>query len=480
MRVVVDLDAARHACEPEGLRQPLEKPRLRGCLRQPASERFARVLGRVVGEVLLFAPLRHAHRHPVPGLGAQRLRQQRLFLDRMRQEHRAWHRLVVVELRQERAQHLRRLERGIGLREIGAVAPVLAGAEEEHLDAVLPALLVDREDVRLLQRLWIDALVALHVAERGKPVAIDRRAFEVERFRRLLHGASDLRLHRDGAAGEKVLRLVHQRVVVVRRDLARARARAALDLVEQARPRPALEHRIRAGSQQEGALQCVDGPSHRAGRGEGTEIVALARARAAMLEDAGRGVVARQQDIGKRLVVPHQHVEARAQAFDEVRLEQQRLGLCTRDDEFHRRRLADHPPDALCVAAPLGVVRHPLLQAARLADIEHVRRSIHHPVDAGRVRQALHQRLDQLDAAFPFGVAARSRPVDLGADVGDGLALNDIVVVILGAGHVAGDILVLAAAAHSAIPSTSGVRQARCCPPSSVIICPVIELFCHR
>ena len=52
--------------------------------------------------------------------------------------------------------------------------------------------------------------------------------------------------------------------------------------------------------------------------------------------------------------------------------------------------------------------------------------------------------------------------------------------VILGAGHVAGDILVPAAAAHSAIPSTSGVRQARCCPPSSAIICPVIELFCHR
>ena len=47
---------------------------------------------------------------------------------------------------------VRRLD-GVGdPREVGAVAPVLAGAEEEHLDAGLAALGVHGEDVGLGQR----------------------------------------------------------------------------------------------------------------------------------------------------------------------------------------------------------------------------------------------------------------------------------------------------------------------------------------
>ena len=67
-------------------------------------------------------------------------------------------RLVVVELREERAQHLARLERAVGLGEIGAVAPVLSGAEEEHLDAAEAALLMDGEHVGLLGAARVDAL----------------------------------------------------------------------------------------------------------------------------------------------------------------------------------------------------------------------------------------------------------------------------------------------------------------------------------
>ncbi len=89
-------------------------------------------------------------------------------------------RLVVVELRQERAQHLARLQRRIGLRKIGAVAPVLAGAEEKHLDADLAALLMDGENVRLINAVRVDALMALDMRQRRQPVAIDRRALEIE------------------------------------------------------------------------------------------------------------------------------------------------------------------------------------------------------------------------------------------------------------------------------------------------------------
>ena len=77
----------------------------------------------------------------------------------MRQQDELRHRLVVIELRQEGAEDLAGLERSVGAREIGAVAPVLAGAEEEHLDADLAALLGETEDIRLLDRLGIDALL---------------------------------------------------------------------------------------------------------------------------------------------------------------------------------------------------------------------------------------------------------------------------------------------------------------------------------
>ena len=91
-----------------------------------------------------------------PGLGRQRLGEQLLLIDGDGQQQRARHRLVVVELGEEGAQHLARLQRRIGLREICAVAPVLAGAEEEHLDAGLPTFLVDGEDVGLVDGLRCD------------------------------------------------------------------------------------------------------------------------------------------------------------------------------------------------------------------------------------------------------------------------------------------------------------------------------------
>ena len=246
-------------------------------------------------------------------------------------------------------------------------------------------------------------------------------------------------------------------------------------------------------------MQRVDRAVDRAGRGERPEIVALAAARAAMLEDAGGGMVAGQQDIGERLVVPHQHVEARPQPLDEVRFQQQRLGLGAGDDELHRRRLAHHPADAVGVEAPLRVVGHALLQAARLADVENVAGRVHHAVDAGRVGQPLDQPLDHLGAdAAGTVVLVGSAPVDAG-DLRRARRrrllgrLDDFGLVVLAVPvrHVAGHVVAgaaglardrrrLARPAHSAIPATSGVSQARCWPPSSAIICPVTERAAHR
>ena len=140
-------------------------------------------------------------------------------------------RLVVVELREERAQHLARPERAVGLGEIGAVAPVLAGAEEEHLDADEAAVLMHGEHVGLLDAARIDALLRLHRRERGEPVAVDRGALEIERGRGLLHLGREFLLHRAALAGEERVRLAHQLGIVGELDLARAGPGAALDLV---------------------------------------------------------------------------------------------------------------------------------------------------------------------------------------------------------------------------------------------------------
>jgi hypothetical protein len=86
----------------------------------------------------------------------------------VRQQDEFRRRLVVVELREERAQHLFRREGFLRAREIGAVAPVLPGAEEEHLDAGIAALLMDGEHVGLLHGARIDALLRLDRRQRAR------------------------------------------------------------------------------------------------------------------------------------------------------------------------------------------------------------------------------------------------------------------------------------------------------------------------
>ena len=90
----------------------------------------------------------------------------------MRDEDQPRHRLVVVELRDEAIEHLFDGERAIGLRKIGAVAPVLARAEEEHLDARLAAVLVGGENVGFLDAFRVDRLIGGDVRQRPQPVAV--------------------------------------------------------------------------------------------------------------------------------------------------------------------------------------------------------------------------------------------------------------------------------------------------------------------
>src|SRR3954447_22934004 len=130
----------------------------------------------MVDQLLLLAALRQADLDLAAAFQRQRLGKQRAIFDLMREEDAARRRLVLIELREKCAEHFARLERAVGTRKIGTVAPVLPGAEEEHLDARISRLLVHGEHVGLFHAAWIDALPCLDRGERREPVAIDRRA----------------------------------------------------------------------------------------------------------------------------------------------------------------------------------------------------------------------------------------------------------------------------------------------------------------
>ena len=334
--------------------------------------------------------------------------------DRVAQQHEPRRRALEVELRQKGVEHLLGSERPVGAGKVGAVAPVLIGAEEERLDAELPRLLGDREHVGLRNRARIDALLALDRRERADPVAQARRLLEFERGGGLGHLLGEPLADGAAAPGQEVARLGDEPGIVVERDLAGAGARAALDLVEQAGPRAVLVIAVGAGAQQERALQRVEGAEHGARAGEGAEIVAGRVARAAVLDEPGRRMAGADQDIGKALVVAQHHVVARPQLLDEIGLEQQRLGFRLGGDEHHRARLGDHPGNAGRLTLRRRIGGDALLDRARLADIEHLALGPDHAVDAGPERRVAPEILDRLGAARE---AARLRRRLVEADV---------------------------------------------------------------
>ncbi len=447
MTVVVDLDPLRRVGKAEALGEADEQRLLRSGFGELAPQRLAGVDKRVVDEVLLLAALRHGDRDAVAGLLRQRSLEQGPLLDLVREQDQPRYRLVVVELGEEGAEHRARLEVAVGARIVGAVAPVLAGAEEEHLDAGGAALLVDGEDVGLVDAARIDPLMPLGMRERGEAVAVDRRRLEVETLGCGLHRPLHLGAHGLALAGQERFRLLDERAVIAVRNHPCARRRAALDLVEEAGAGAALVERVRAGAEQERALERVDGAADRLGRGERAEIAALPAPRAAMLDDRRHRMVLGDQDVGERLVVAKQHVEARAEPLDEIGFEEERLGLGAGRDELHRRRRCDGAGDAAGLAVAARVALHALLQVPRLADVEHRALLVDHAIDAGAVGQPLDQA---------------------GDDVPPDDRLGGVRVVFRV--HVSG-------VSNSAM---SGVSHTRCWPPSRPIIWPVIDRFSTR
>ena len=346
----------------------------------------------------LFAPLRHRHFNLTASQRRQCLLQQFALLDFGGQQHQPRHRLAVVELRQERRENFGRIVGAVGLGIIGPVAPVLERAEEEHLDAGLATFLRQAEDIRLADRLRINALRLGDETHCLDAVAIGRGALEIQRFRRLLHLPGKVGLHRLALAIEKGFRFRRQRLIGRWFDIVDARRRAALDLVQQAGPGAVAVGAVGASPDQEGLLQRVDGAVDGTSRSKWPEIGAFAIAGAAVLHQLGYRVIPGDQDIGKRLVVAQHDVEAGFELLDQIGLEQQRLGLGIGGDELHVDGERDHRRDAAGVTEDAGIIRHPVLEVPRLADIDDIALGVIHPVNPRLARQPCDEIADDIGA----------------------------------------------------------------------------------
>ena len=200
----------------------------------------------MLNQILLLAALRQGDLDFVPDLAAQRCGQKLAVGNLVRYQDQPRWRPVVVELRNKGGQDLFRRERTVRPGEVGAIAPVLPGAEEKHLDAGKSALLMNGEHIGLLDATRIDALMRLNGGERGEPVAVDGRALEIERRRSLFHFVGKLVFDPLAPSGEEIVGLTNQRRIIRKIDFLGAWRRTALDLIEQTRPRAAFKEGIAA------------------------------------------------------------------------------------------------------------------------------------------------------------------------------------------------------------------------------------------
>src|SRR5690606_27217682 len=125
---------------------------------------------------------------------------------------------------------------------------------------------------------------------------------EFEILRRLFHARGELVDELGPTSFEHFDCVVDVLAIVLRRNQAHAWARAALDLILQARPRAIREEAVAARSQQEELLKQKQGLTCRARVRVRAEEAARKLAAAAIEADAGIFVVRRNVEIRKALV----------------------------------------------------------------------------------------------------------------------------------------------------------------------------------
>jgi len=185
---------------------------------------------------------------------AERLRHQFALGGRAVGQDQLGRRHFLVKLGHEAGQHLV-LRHFVGVDgEEAAMAPVLAAANEEGLDAHCATLLRQCENVGVAKAFSIDRLAALNEGQRLEAIADDGGLLEIHRIGRSLHRGAELLLHLGRLATQEILRVADQFGIALRVDAIDAGGRAALDLIEQAGARAIGEEAVGAGAEQKELL----------------------------------------------------------------------------------------------------------------------------------------------------------------------------------------------------------------------------------
>ena len=97
---------------------------------------------------------------------------------------------------------------------ISAVAVISTGPEEKDLDAGLPTILMQRDDVGVLHAFKVDILMRLYLRQGVDTVANARRTFKIQRIAGGLHLLNQFSLNGATAIGQKFSRFFDEKSVI--------------------------------------------------------------------------------------------------------------------------------------------------------------------------------------------------------------------------------------------------------------------------
>ncbi len=342
---------------------------------------------------------------------AERLGERRGVLQSAAEQHLGGRRGGGVVLHDERGERLVRLGEQRARKMTGGAEIAAAAHQHDARPRIRPASPTMTNTSASRSSSGSHGLLCLDALQRGELVAQLRGALELEAAAGLLHALLQLRLHLVAAALEHLDRGGHVLRVRLAADQPDARRRAAPDLVLQARAAAVGEEAVRAVTDAKQLLQLVERLAHRAGVRKRPEIASRRAARAAVELQPRELVLHVQVDVGEALVVAQHDVEARLVRLDEVVLEQQRLGFGVGDRDLDGTDLRHQRLHLRVDVAGGEVGADPVLETARLADVQQLLAGAEHAVHAGAPRQCgdVFLRIKHAQAVASVILAAAAR-----------------------------------------------------------------------
>ena len=336
---------------------------------------LARVFFRKAGQHAALAALRHSQLDLAFGDRAQVLRDRVLLLQLVRQQYGFGHRTALrVILLDERGKHLRwiafeHMEQAVLLILQGAARIV----KHAHAGARLP--LYERYHVDIRKRARHHMLPRAQPLHGAQAVAQQGCALKLQFLGSLVHLFGQFLFQLFRIALEQGDRLIDQRVVFCRADLARTRCTAPPEVLVQAGPilaDVAREH-ARAGFEVQRLADRVD----RAARGHAARVrPKVARSIVPRLGDNGERRVGRirvQPDIGIALVVLEQDVVFGLVFFNHRVLKHERFELGFGHNDIEIIDMADQLARFGAQAfRRLKIVGNAVAQQLGLADVDHL------------------------------------------------------------------------------------------------------------